>query len=200
VSAFERLLTLVEEQPLSRSLPVALRVATMIADEEWASWIKLELMGYLRENPAMKENTVVPEYRGVPGVWYDDYDRALAITNPDLSFINELRLRHGVAELEGIATSTDTLAMRPPEFSKIIHNNFHVEVSIFKFRPSSVSQVLLNIKMCLLEHLTSRREKVKTIPDIQVPSQAEILQLKPTIYGMGIDLKALWRRLFSSNE
>jgi hypothetical protein len=200
VSAFERLLTLVEEQTLSRSLPVALRVAIVIADEEWASWIRLELMGYLADNPAMKADTVVPEYRGVPGLWYDDYGRALALNDPGLAFINELRLRPGVAELEGIATGTGTLTMRPTEFSEIIRNNLHVEVSVFQFRPSSVSQVLTNIKVRLLDHLASRRGKISALPDIQVPQKTEILQIKPSVYGISIDLKALWRRVFSTKK
>lgn len=200
MSAFERLLTLVEEQTLSRSLPVALRVALAIADEEWASWIRLELMGYLADNPAMKADTVVPEYRGVPGLWYDDYGRALALNDPSLEFINELRLRPGVAELEGIAAGTGTLAMRPTEFSEIIRNNLHVEVSVFQFRPSSVSQILTNIKVHLLDHLASRRGQISAIPDIQVPQKTEILQLKPSVYGISIDLKALWRRVFSTTK
>lgn len=200
VSAFERLLTLVEEQPLSRSLPAALRIATTIADEEWASWIKLELMGYLPDNPAMKKDTVVPEYRGVPGLWYDDYGRTLALDDPDLAFINELRLRQGIAELEGIAAGTKPLAMRPTEFSEIIRNNLNVEVSVFQFRPSSVSQVLTNIKVRLLDRLARQREKISAIPDIQVPQAGEILQIKPSIYGVSIDLKALWRRVFGTKK
>ena len=85
---------------------MALRVATTIADEEWASWIKLELMGYFQEKSAMKEDTIVPEYRGVPGQWYDDYGRAFVLNDHSLQFINEIRLRSGVTELEGIAAGT----------------------------------------------------------------------------------------------
>jgi len=200
MSVFERLLILVEEQPLSRSLPAALRVAIAIADEELASWIRLELMGYLADNPTMKADTVVPEYRGVPGLWYDDYGRALVLNDSGLAFINELRLRPGVAELEGIATGTGTLTMRPTEFSELIRNNLHVEVSVFQFRPSSVSQVLTNIKVRLLDHLTSRRGKISTLPDIQVSKKTEILQLKPSVYGISVDLKELWRRVFGQRS
>ena len=200
MNAFERLLALVEEQTLSRSLPAALRVAAAIADEEWASWIRLELMGYFADNPAMKEDTIVPEYREVPGLWYDDYGRVLALNNPDLVFINELRLRCGVPELAGIATGTGTLAMRPTEFSETLRNNLNVEVSVFRFQPSSVNQVLINIKVRLLDHLASRHGRISTIPDIQVSHETEILQLKPNVYGIGIDLKALWRRVSGTTK
>jgi AbiTii len=200
VSTFERLLTLLEKEPLSRSMPATLLVATSISDDVWVSWIKLELMGYFADNSAMKEDTVVPEYRGVPGQWYDDYRRALVLNDPGLSFINELRLRQGVTELEGIAAGTGTLAMRPTEFSEIIRNKLKVEVSIFRFHPSSVSQVLTNIKVRLLDSVASHGEKIRAFPDIQVPQQGEILELKPSLYGMSIDLKALWRRVFGPKK
>ncbi|MGA2262240.1 MAG: hypothetical protein ABSH28_12470 [Acidobacteriota bacterium] len=181
-------------------MPTALRIATGIGDEQLASWIRLELMGYLAENPAMNQDTVVPEYRGVPGQWYDDYDRALALEDPDLAFINELRLRPGVAELEGISAGTGILAMRPTEFSEIIRENLNVNVTVFRFRPSSVSQVLTNIKVRLLDHLARRRDAITALPDVQIPQATEVLQLKPGIYGMSIDLKALWRRVFGSKK
>ena len=65
-----------EEESLSRSLQAALRIATNIGDEQWTSWIKLELIGYVADNPAMKKDTIVPEYRGVPGQWYDRWPPA----------------------------------------------------------------------------------------------------------------------------
>jgi hypothetical protein len=195
VNPFERLLTLIEEQPLSRSLPTALRVATTIGDEELVSWIRLELMGYVADNPAMREDVVVPEYRGVPGQWYDDYGRALMLSDPGLGFINELRLRHGVAELEGIATGTGLLAIRAPEFSEIIRESLKVHVTVFRFRPSSVSQVLTNVRGRVLDKLASCRENIRDLPNGDVAPQPEVLELKPSFHGMTVDLKALWRRL-----
>lgn len=200
MSTFERLLSIVEEQPLNRSLLAALRVATAIGDEELASWIRLELMGYIPDNPAMTQHTVVPEYRSVAGQWRDDYGRPLVLDDPDLTFINETRLRLGVAELEGIAGGTGMLTMRLTDFSEIIRNHLRVEVTVFEFRPSSVSQVLTNVKVQLLEQLATRREAIAALPDIQTSQEPEILHLKPSIYGMSIDLKALWRRVFGSSK
>ncbi len=42
----------------------------MIGDEDLESWIRLELMGYLSDNPA--KTTVVPEYRSVSDQRPDD--------------------------------------------------------------------------------------------------------------------------------
>jgi hypothetical protein len=196
LSIFEHLLSIVEEQPLSRSLPAALRIATAIGDEDLASWIRLELMGYLPDNPAMTQYTVVPEYRSVAGQWRDDYGRPLLLEDPNLGFINETRLRPGVAELEGIAGGTGMLAMRLTDFSRIIREHLNVEVTIFEFRPSSVSQILTNVKVRLLDQLASQREAISALPDLRTSQEPEILHLKPGIYGMSIDLKALWRRVF----
>ena len=144
----------------------------------------------------MKNTTVIPEYREVAGLWYDYYGRPLMISDPNLSFINQLRLRQGVTELEGIAAGTGPLFMPVANYAEIIRANLGVEVGLFQFSPSSVKQVLTNIKFQLLDRIAQQREKISDIPEVQIPQEAEILQLKPTIYGVGIDLKALWRRAF----
>jgi len=200
VDPFHALLSIAEEQALSRSLPAALRVSTAISDEQLASWIKLELMGYLNTNPENKPHTVVPEYRDISGLWSDDYGRVLMLDQPDLAFINHIRLRQGVTELEGIATGSGTLAMREMEFAEIIRANLGTEVSTFQFSPDSVKQVLTNIKVQLLDRIAQQREKIKALPVSSVLQQTEILQLKPTIYGVGIDLKALWRKMFGTTK
>ena len=197
---FHTLLSIAEEQALSRSLPAALRDSTAISDEQLASWIKLELMGYLNTNPENKPHTVVPEYRDIPGLWSDDYGRVLMLDQPDLAFINHIRLRQGVTEFEGIATGSGTLAMREMEFAEIIRANLGTELSTYQFSPDSVKQVLTNIKVQLLDRIAQQREKIKALPVSSVLQQTEILQLKPTIYGVGIDLKALWRKMFGTTK
>jgi hypothetical protein len=200
MDSYHALLSIAEEQALSRSLPAALRIATTIPDEKWTSWIKLELMGYFDTNPEMKQDTVVPEYRETSGLWYDDYGRMLKLDNLDFAFINHIRLRQGVTELEGIAAAAGTLALREMDFAGVIRVNLGVEVSTFQFSPASVKQILTNIKVELLDRIAQQREKIKTLPEAQIAREADILQLKPTIYGVGIDLKALWRRMFGGGK
>ena len=197
MSAFDRVLKTAEEQPLSKSLPAALRLANAAGDDALVSWIRLELMGYLSGTPAMRDDTVVPEYRSVGGQWFDEYGRGLVLDDPDLGFINEFRLRQGVAELEGIAGATGMMTIRPTEFAEIIRRDLRVEVSIFRFHPSAVSQVLTNIRTQLLDRLVASRERLSAIKGAEVPQEAEVLELKPSFYGVTVDLKALWRRLMS---
>lgn len=200
MNTFEHLLGIVEEQPLSRSLPAVLRIATAIGDAELASWIKLELMGYFSDNPAMTERITVPEYRSVAGEWRDDYGRRLVVSDPNFGFINEIRLRQGVAELEGITGGTGMLALRLPDISELMRKQLNVEVSLFEFRPSSVSQVLTNVKVHLLDQLAGRREAIAVLPEASTSQESEILQLKPGMYGVSLDLKAIWRRFFGSRK
>jgi hypothetical protein len=78
---------------------------------------------------------------------------------------------------------------RPIEFSEIIHRELDVPVSVFRFHPGSVNQVLTNIKLQLLDQLTKRREKIAELPELQKPADTEILHIRPGIYGVSVDLK-----------
>jgi hypothetical protein len=78
---------------------------------------------------------VVPEYRTVPGQWYDDYGHPLVLEDPNLTFINEFRLRQGAAELQGLSTATGYLSVRLMECSELIHKYLNVEISVFQFTP-----------------------------------------------------------------
>jgi hypothetical protein len=196
MTAFDQVVRDVEEHPLNRSLAVSLRIARAIRDDQLATWIRLELMGYLADNPAMNNNTMVPEYRAVPGQWCDDYLRPLVLDDPKLQFINELRLRQGVTELEGLASAKGLLSMRAMEFSELIRKGLDVEVSLFQFHPAAVNQVLADIKLQLLDQLAARNEAIAALPELTKPAESEILHLKPGIYGVSVDLKALWRWLF----
>jgi hypothetical protein len=200
MNTFDELLNLVATQPLSRGLALALGIAITLPDEELASWIKLELMGYVPDNPAIKEVTVVPQYREVSGSWYDDYGRQMVVSDPRLAFVNVLWLWQGVAELEGIETATEELAMRATEFSELLREHVGVEVSVFRFHPSAVRQVLHNIRVHLLDRLAGQRERISAIPDVPASQKTEILQLKPSFHGISIDLKELWRQRFGPKK
>jgi hypothetical protein len=202
-NAVEALLTTIEQQPLSRSLVTVLRTAGEIGDDGFAAWVKLELMGYLSGNAAMTKDVIVPEYRAVSGLWYDDFGRPLVIDDPTLDFVNEIRLRYGAAELEGAASATDVLSMRENKLAEIIQQNLGATVTVFRFQSASVRQVLTNIKLHLIDHVTGRRDKINCLAAADSIAQApepDILQIRPNLYGIGLDLRALWRKMFGSHE
>ena len=194
---FNSLLGEVNDAPLSKTLPRILRLAQEWGDDELDSWVRLELRGYYQTNAAMSEETVVPAYRTVPGQWRDEFGRVLAIRQPDLRFLNEIRLREGVVELEALADSRESLYVRLPQFAELIRANLDVDVSLFEFAPSSVQHVIAEIKTELSDHLAARRDLGATFrpTDLASGTVEDVIELRPNVFGIGLNLRALWRRL-----
>jgi AbiTii len=194
----EELLRHAQNSPLSSSLPVVLREETASGDEALAKWARLELLGYYADNPAMTKEIRVPEYRIIRGQWFDMYRRPLVIVDPGLEFINEIPLRAGVLELENFIGTNEGITISMPEYVEMLHDKLHVEVNVFRFTPRTVEQVLAGIKAQLLDRLATRPHKLSQAgPSISPVAEGEILRLQPNLYGVGIDLKALWKRLRS---
>lgn len=181
----ENLLRQAQDLPLSKSLSSTLRAAVRVGDTRLVIWARLELLGYVRDNPAMTDDTVVPEYRSVTGDWLDEFGRQLTITDPRLAFVNEIRLRFGVPELESLVGNTGVIALRLPDFSEVIREHLNVEVSIFRFSPQSASQVLGNIRAQLLDRLATHRSDLEQVPpDRLTRKMRRFLSFAPTFMGL----------------
>jgi hypothetical protein len=110
-------------------------------------------------------------------------------------FINEMRLRFGVIEMEGMIGAKGPLAFRAANFAEIIRRNLKIEVTTFNFSPAAVPVVLEAIRTQLFDQVILRKEKLKGRKfETRKSKSDDIIQLKPNIYGIGIDLKALWRK------
>jgi hypothetical protein len=178
----------------SDALRKTLRLSAITKANDLSRWCKLELGGYIDSNPAMSEDTKVPKYRSVVGQHKDLYGRILML-NSDITFVNETRLRFGVEELEHLACKNDTVSFHDPSMCKIIQENLNVEVYSFTFSSSHIVGILSAIR----SELESRLELVASLncenADLSEPRE-EVLMLKPNFHGVGINLRALWRRLF----
>jgi hypothetical protein len=86
--------------------------------------------------------------------------------------------------------------MRELGNAKIIQENLKVPVTTFRFDARSISQVLTNIRVNLLDKLATHHHEIMSVPMRQPQPQAEVFKLSPEFYGVGIDLKVLWRKLF----
>jgi len=196
-SRFEKLMQKAEKQTLSVALAAALREAVVADDTELATWLRLELLGYVEGTPGFTDQTV-PNYRAVKGQWCDEFRRPLVITDPEQQYLNEAGLRAGVTELESIASAQGQVVMGFPELALIIRHNFGAEVSQFRFSPQSVAQVLANIRAQLINHLATHRHQLEEVSTAVYGRQGEeIIELRPNFYGIGINLKALWRKIRS---
>lgn len=192
LSRYDQLISMIDEIPLSKSLPKILRVSQELGDSEFEKWIRLELHGYWNTNPALTEDDVVPEYRTVSGYYTDDYGRPLVISDPDLGFVNQIRLRFGVVELEGMIGTMGRLAFRPLEFTELIREHLNMEVTTFNFSPKTIPPVLQAIRTRLSDHVVDRKDSVLEIASgPTLANSDDILELKPNFYGIGLNLKVL---------
>jgi len=191
----------INSSSLSDALSQVIQLSRTSSNRGLENWARLELLGYFNTNSAMTDETIVPEYRTVAGQWFDEYRRPLVLDNASLGFVNEIRLRHGVAELEGLQSARNTLTARFPEFSELIRRELGVDVSLFCFSPHAVGAVIASIKTELHERLSHTIHELFPSPALATIHMAdEILELRPNFYGVGLNLRALWRKLQSLRQ
>ena len=191
------LLNDLDSRPLSEALPHILRVAQEIGDSGFEKWIRLELNGYWRNNSAMSENAEVPDYRMVVGQWKDDFGNVLVLPD-ELSYLNEFPLRNALVELEAFQQSKGELGLRHPGSTSILKGELRVDVSTFWFRPSAVRAVLSAIRIEASDRLMERRSALNRLPGGANADEPNIIELRPNFYGIGLNLRALWKRLRKS--
>ncbi len=139
--------------PLSLLLPKLLTLSKRLEFQDLENWTRLELEGYLSLNPSLTDDTIVPEYRTVAGTRSDEWARPLVITDPKLHFINEDRLRQGVAELERFASLENDITVRDISRADIIKEVLKVDVTRFSFHPTAVEGVLSSIRSRMIDWL-----------------------------------------------
>jgi hypothetical protein len=174
----------VATSPLSEVLPQLLMLAKDLQHEELERWVQLELRGYLATNPAMTEEIVVPEYRGVTGLWHNDMGQPLMIRDAELSrTINSYRLRNGVAELEEISKANKILSALDQSFPPLIQQHLKVDVSHFQFYSREVAGVLAEIRSRAIEWLSDVKSLVpKEAPSFEAPNVTEVATLSATVF------------------
>jgi len=189
----DSLLDKLGDESLSSSLAKALRLADRGGNRALAIWCRLELGGYWSSNSAMTEDVVVPEYRTVPGQHTDIYGRALVVP-PDLAFIGETRLRNGIEELETLTEGRDEVVMHDPDMCALLREHLEVEVYAFRFSVVHLRGVLAAIRQELADKLERSRSTLKASGTRSAESDEEIFEVRPNLWGVGVNLRALWRR------
>lgn len=201
---FDELMQTVSNEPLSKSLPLVLRLAITINEPELVKWVKLELNGYFNTNPGLTEDVIVPEYRTVAGQHSDDFGRPLVINDVDLAFVNTTRLRFGVADLEKFSDESSQYSYRDPNMSEIIKRNMGVDVTTYTFHTGQAVGVLSGIQTALIEKLVPLKRAIEGLSEKGIITPAEdIVELKPNFFGIGLNLNALarkWKDYTSKNK
>jgi uncharacterized protein (TIGR02391 family) len=159
ISLFKEIVhDLKSSKKLSEIFPSALIFSKELKDKDLEKWLQLEMNGYIRPNPALTADVVVPEYRTVPGQYYDIYGRPLVLSDPKMSFVNEYRLRHGVVELEKFAEYKDFIAIQDSHFIDGIKKHLKVNVYSFKFSPDAILGILDAIKTNLINKIIAIKQ------------------------------------------
>jgi hypothetical protein len=187
------LLNQIDRLPVSEALAKALRIAQATGATEVSRWCRLELAGYWASNPAMNEEVVVPEYRTVVGQHADIYGRVLLLES-DLAFVAETRLRNGIEELETLTRTREIVTIHDPHMCDLIRQHLQVEVYSFRFSAVHLTGILSAVRTELSEKLVALDRVSNAVPTSASVEAEEILELRPNLYGIGIDLRALWRR------
>jgi AbiTii len=182
-----------EIEPLSKALQRTLRLARENGASELATWLQLEIGGYYDSNSAMNSSITVPKYRTIVGAHFNIYGQRLQLQH-DLSFVNEMRLRDGVEALESLRDSRHTVVLQDPTMIGLIAQHLKVEVATFHFDSVELVQVLSQIRAELFSKAQVLADAPLKKKTTKSADNAEIVMLKPNIHGIGIDLRALWRK------
>jgi hypothetical protein len=102
---------------------------------------------------------VKPEYRGVPGQYYDDHGNRLVVDSK-LHFIFEDRLRFGVLELEQLASRSNEIRVQRTAGIDKVRQHLNVAVTTYGFPPSVVYGVLAAIRSELVDRLADLEREI----------------------------------------
>jgi hypothetical protein len=137
-------------------------------------------------------------YRTVAGEHTDEAGRPLVLPNPELGFVNEIRVRWGVAELEEYQRQGGHITVREPVSANLIRQHLGVEVTRYRFDSRQLVGVLSAIRARLAENLHRYTHVPVPAAGAAAPTLAhahdEIFEMKPGFAGFAINLRALHRR------
>jgi uncharacterized protein (TIGR02391 family) len=157
-------------KPLSEVLPTALIYAKQTKKKSLEKWITLEMNGYYSSTKALTKTTVLPEYRAVPVMYYDDYNREVILRGNVPKEIRQYRLRTGIAELEQATKAKETLYFKDDSWNKIVSEAIGVQVASCYFTPAAVIGILGSIKANLIDLLVKATPKGKAAAAKAVPA------------------------------
>jgi AbiTii len=193
-----KLLSDLDSIPVSKALGRTMRLAHERGDEELARWCRLEVQGYEAGNPAMGEDITVPVYRTVVGQHQDIYGRVF-LAPPELRIVNEDRLRMGAAELERLERNHKMVTVHNPTMVQLIKEHLDVDVYSFTFSAANITSILASIQTELSARLARLAPlSPVTREDVMTRAPDDILEIKPGLWGIHVNVRALWRRIRAS--
>jgi hypothetical protein len=124
--------------------------------------------------------------------------KRLVLSQSELGFVNETRVRWGASELEQIAARGDSISIEERDTIDLIRQHMQVDVTRFTLDSSQLAGVLTAIRAELALRLPATHHYDRR--QLSLANQAPIVELKPNFYGIGVDLRALWSRFRSRKK
>lgn len=179
---YREIVGLTSSAPLSHLFAKAIQLSHELDNDGFKKWLLLEYNGYYNTNPVLTDEVVVPEYRTVAGQHFDEHGRVLQLDDAKLGFVNQTRLRNGVAQLEELSNSSKLLTIRDVEMINSIKKYLNVDVSSFSFTSTEVRAVLSSIRAKFIEWLATIK---KDVPEVQGAQQlASDDKISPELKGL----------------
>ena len=96
--------------------------------------------------------------------------------------------------LESLRDSRQSVVLQDPSVIGLIAHHLKVEVATFHFDSVALVQVLSQIRSELFNKAQVLSDMPRKKPSAKNTKSEEIVMLKPNIHGIGVDLRALWRK------
>jgi hypothetical protein len=117
----------------------------------------------LDTNQALTDDDEVPKYRTIAGQYVDKYKRPLVITTTGLEFVNEIRMRNGVEELQLFSIKDKILNAQDPNMVEFLKNNFGFDVFAFRFSSVQIVGIISAIRTKFIDWLKEIQPSIDNI-------------------------------------
>jgi len=171
----------INELPLSKTLEFCIQYATFKDDLELLKWASLELNGYFNSNKYLTEDVVVPEYRTDVGQYADYNNNPIIVANPEMQFILEDRLRHGVPELENFLVDSKSIAFYDSKRAAMLKKELGMDVYSYSVGTYQIETIFSSIKSKLYELLKTRIPAIDDSSIVKKSSPLRLSDLHPMV-------------------
>jgi len=175
------IINLINEKKLSEILEICIHYATFNDDTELLRWAALELNGYFASNKYLTEDVIVPEYRTVVGQYADSNNNPIVVSDPQLQFILEDRLRHGVPELEKFLVDQKLISFHDAQKADMLKKTFGVDVFSYSVGTYQIETIFSSIKSKLYELLRARISLDEESQIVKKSSPLRLSDLHPQV-------------------
>ena len=127
-SLYDELVTKSAKESLSKLLPAAFRLSTVLNDSAFSKWARLEMNGYVNTNQAYTDDIEIPKYRAITGKHVDAYGRPFKSNKKVKKYLNKTKILEGIDTLEQLSAKSESVYIEDQHNTEVIKQHLDVEV------------------------------------------------------------------------